>query len=70
MRVSRRRFIRMLAVAPAVAWIPVAEAASGRGHSVADVIRYLCDDVFALPAERAMRMAMREGHRIVVWHGR
>ncbi|CAM2184128.1 putative Secreted protein [Paraburkholderia sacchari] len=67
MRLSRRRFITMLAAAPSAALIPVAEAAHVRDLSEIDPIRYLCDEVFPSPAEkRASRLVVRERYRVSV----
>ncbi|CAM2172392.1 hypothetical protein PSAC2689_200029 [Paraburkholderia sacchari] len=58
MNISRRGFLKAIIAAPGVALAPVVvEAAPLHSLSVADAIQYLCNDVFALPAERAARIA-------------
>jgi hypothetical protein len=70
MSMSRRCFIRAMAAVSGAALIPVAAAASPRSLSVSEAIRYLCNDVFARPAERALRAAMPDWHRAEARHGR
>jgi hypothetical protein len=70
MSMSRRSFVRAMAAVSGAALIPFSRAESARGLSVSEAIRYLCNDVFALPAERSLRVAMPDWHRMEERHGR
>jgi hypothetical protein len=50
----------------AAALIPPVDAAPLRSLSVGTAIRYLCDDVFASPAEKAARVVPPMRHQFTV----
>jgi hypothetical protein len=66
MSMSRRRFIKGIAAFSGTALIPAVDGAPLRSLSVGAAIQYLCDDVFASPAEKAARVVPPMRHPFTV----